>query len=201
MLRVAVVLLLVGACGACGLLFAAGQAPLGRYFMGALLLETGQTGPAERIAADLVAQRPGESVSYYELLAAVYRRTDRQDQQLAVWDQTVRDMPDSWAAHSQRCWFGSLFGDPTTVLDSCDRGVELAATNEGLAHARRALARLRLGDRAGATADLTEALARWDAHGHAPRWLVRSRQRWLRILEAGGDPLDERTLRFERERF
>lgn len=199
--RVGLVLLAAGTCGLCGLLFAAGQVPLGRFSAGVLLLETGQSGPAERIALDLVAEHPGQAAYYYELLAAVYRRTGRQDQQLAVWDQAVQEMPASWSTHSHRCWFGSLFGDPQTVLGSCDAGVALAPPREGFGHARRALARLRLGDREGAAADLREALQRWEAYGGAPRWLEDSRRRWLQSLEDGENPLDEQTLRHEQERF
>jgi hypothetical protein len=192
---------LVLATVACGVLVALNQFPLPRYYVGAFLLEAGQYGPAEQMATDLVRDYPRQSVAFYELKAAVYRRTGRAAAQQAVLDDLVAQMPGAWTAHSDRCWFGSLFGDPAQVLDSCDRAVELVPSRNGFANARRAFARIQLGDRAGAITDLTEAVRRWDKYRNAPRWMVESRRKWLTELQAGRNPIDAETLAFERDRF
>jgi tetratricopeptide (TPR) repeat protein len=194
----AVIIVVVLACGAA---LAVSQFPLPRYYLGALSLEAGQYGPAERIASGLVRDYPRQAVAFYELKAAVYRRTGRYEAQQSVLDELVANMPQAWEAHSDRCWFGSLFGDPAKVIDSCDRAVELVPERRGWAHARRAFARIQLGDMVGAEADLTEALARWDKYRNAPRWMVESRRKWLAELRAGRNPVDEATLAFERNRF
>ncbi len=192
---------LVLALVACGAAVALTQFPLPRYYLGALLLESGQYDLAERTATSLVRDYPRQSVAFYELKAAVYRRTGRYPEQQAVMDDLVAHMPDAWLAHSDRCWFGSLFGDPAEMLASCDRAVELSPEQRGWAHARRAFARLQLDDRPGAEADLIEALRRWDKYGRVPRWMVQSRRKWLEALQAGRDPIDAATLAFERNRF
>jgi tetratricopeptide (TPR) repeat protein len=186
---------------ACGAALALGQFPLPRYYLAALLLESERYGLAERLANDLVRDYPRQSLAFYQLQAAVYRRTGRYEAQQAVLDALVANMPENWESYSDRCWYGSLFGDPARVLDSCDRAVAMAPPTRGFPHARRAFARIQLGDMAGAEADLTEALRRWDRYRRGPRWMVESRRRWLADIQAGRNPLDEATLAFERNRF
>jgi tetratricopeptide (TPR) repeat protein len=198
----------IGGCGAlvlgCGLvagLLSFTQFPLVRYYLAAVLLENRQMGLAESVAVDLVRDHPAQNHAYYELLAAVYRRTGRHDEQLQVFDQLVAQMPDRWWGYTDVCWYGSLFGDPARVLDACDKGVALAPKQAGFAHTRRALTRILLGDREGAIADLEEGLRRWERYGGVHPWFITTRRRWLQDLRAGRNPLDEATLRFERERF
>jgi hypothetical protein len=194
-------LALVAGCALSALVASTMELALVRYYSGAVTLELGLHGPAEWLAGGLLDDHPGERVAYYELLGAVYRRTGRYEDQVAVFQRGVEEMPDTWRSYSNLCWFGSLFLEAERFLAACDRAVALVPSTMGLAHARRAFARLRLGDRDGARADLAEAVHRWETHGQIQRWQLRSRQRWLRELEAGGDPLDAETLEFERERF
>jgi tetratricopeptide (TPR) repeat protein len=200
LIGLALALVLVG-CGAVGVATSLTQFALPRYYLGAWLLENGFIDQAESMAQGLVRDHPRESSAYYLLLATVYRRTGRQAEQLAVLDEAVAALPESGSAHSDRCWYGSLFGSAQRVMASCDKAVAMTPEEGGFAHARRAFARLRVGDHAGAEADLVEAIRRWETYGTAPRWILRSRREWLAAIRAGKDPLDEATLTFERERF
>lgn len=176
------------------------RTPEGRFWTGVLWLELGQHARAEAIARDLVELPEPNDYSHYRLWAAALRRSGRETEQLAVFDRAVAEFPDRWEAQGHRCWYGSLFGDPRAVLAGCDRSIELAPPDDGSAHGWRALARLRLGDRAGAEADLEEALARWERGGYDGLH-YRRRRAWLEDLRAGRDPLDEAALEALRESF
>ncbi len=64
-------------------------------------------------------------------------------------DPTLEISARSW---NTLCWFGSLWGYATAVLDACERAVELAPEN-GDYHDSRGLARALTGDYEGAIED------------------------------------------------
>jgi hypothetical protein len=134
-------------------------------------------------------------------MAAGQRRSGQVQAQLATFDEAVERFPLEWRSHGHRCWYGTLFGDPRRVLDSCDRAVELAPDDRGEPSGWRGVARGMSGDREGAIADLREAVRRIEAREGRRRFYTEQRREWLERLEAGEDPFDEPFLERERGRF
>jgi len=174
--------------------------PATRYWWGVVQLESGFPAAAARTARRLVDE-PDPGYAPYRLLATAQRRTGQIQAQLATFDQAVALYPESWSAQGNRCWYGALFGEAERVMDSCDRAAALAPETRGESMGWRAVARALTGDRAGAIADLEEALRRLDARGMANRPYATRRRQWLEQLRVGEDPFDEATLQAERERF
>jgi len=159
---------------------------------------------AAETAGQLVADRPEDSLAYYELWAAAERREGRQPEQLEVWRSAVRAFPESFRAHEAYCWYGALFFDESErVLRACDRAIELASTaaQRAAAHARRSLPRALEGRTQDAVTDLDAAFEAWRAAGVDPDRFPQPWKEWLGRLRAGDNPFDERTLELERSRF
>lgn len=191
---------LIVACGLCAVSYPLLQTPTGRYLRAVLWLQVDEYDRVIDITCDLIDDYPEANLTYYKLLATGYRRAGRIEEQLATYDEAVRALPDSWNAHSHRCWYGMLYGRTEEVMASCNRAVELAPPGEGWGHVRRGAARAVLGDREGAIRDIEEGLARWDRVAPG-RDTIQPWREWLEVLKAGGDPFDERALERERRRF
>ena len=170
------------------------------FWTGVVQLELGMHRSAERGARRLIQAAPEASFDPYRLLAASLRRQGRDDEQLAVLDEAALRLPESWRAQGNRCWYHSLFGDPSAAMDACDRAVALAPDDDSAALTWRGVARALGGDDPGALDDLRAAVARGEAAGRRDAAHLRVRA-WLAALEAGQDPFDAATLTRERERF
>jgi len=189
-------------CVLCALVAYAAQTPNGRYWTGVVLLEAGRYEQAAQIAAALVEQDPRDHYSYYRLWATALRRGGEIEAQLEVLDTAARVFPDYWRTQGHRCWYHTLFADPAPVMDACDRAVAMAPEDEGYPYGWRAVAKARLGDRAGAIGDLEIAVDRWISSGYGQeRPYVQVRRRWLETLKGGGDPFDEATMKRLRGAF
>lgn len=198
--RMVLVVFLLGGCALVSVVAAWSQSVTGRYWTGVILLEAEAYPLAERVVRGLIADDPERSFADYRLLAAILRRDGRIEAQLDVFDDAVRHMPDHAQAHGQRCWYGTLFGDPARVMDSCERSIDLRRRPSGQALSWRAAARARLGDREGAMDDLAAAVEIWDAAGARGPWYD-VRREWLSRLRAGEDPFDDATLEALRNEF
>ncbi|MCE7938712.1 hypothetical protein DCC79_00585 [bacterium] len=198
--RLALAALGLGLCGLCAATVAWTQTVTGRYWTAVVWIETERYDWAVSVAEGLVRDEPRRSYAYYRLLATALRRSGRPEAQLAVYDEAVEQFPDHSLAHGHRCWYGTLFGDPRTVIDSCDRAIEIGEGTSGSAHARRAVARALTGDRPGAIADLEAALAIWDRRDFRGR-TYDTRAAWLEALRDGRDPFDDATLEQLRREF
>ncbi len=176
------------------------RTPTGRYLTAVLWLQVDDYERVIETTRGLIDDFPQENLTYYKLLATGYRRSGQIEEQLATYDEAVRRLPDSWNAHSHRCWYGTLYGRAEEVMDSCNRAVELAPPGEGWGLVRRGAARAILGDREAAIEDIEEGLARWDRVAPG-RDTIQPWREWLEVLKAGGNPFDEATLQYERQRF
>lgn len=198
--RLALAMVGLGVCGVCGAVAAWTQTPTGRYWTAVVWLEAERYDWAVAAAEGLVRDHPDRSYADYRLLATALRRSGQPEAQLAVYDAAVERFPDHSLAHSHRCWYGTLFADPRTVMRSCDRAIEISEGSSGSAFARRAVARALTGDRPGAIADLEAALAIWDERDFRGR-TYDTRAEWLAALRAGADPFDAETLERLRREF
>jgi hypothetical protein len=180
-----VVLLLLG----CAVAYRASRIPIVRFLAGGLLVEAHLFGPAEWVGRGLVEDHPTERVAYYEVLSEVYRRTDRDAELLALWDDVARRLPDDWEAAGRRCWSYARVGSPSDAMPFCDRAVGLAPEDEGRAHVWRGWARSLLDDIEGGRADLTEALSRFERNPATPGRYRAYAQRDLAAIEEGRNPM------------
>ncbi|MFI0608518.1 MAG: hypothetical protein ACH37Z_11615 [Anaerolineae bacterium] len=175
--------------------------PQVRYWWGVLQLETGFPEAATETAQAMIDAGQADSYDFYRLLAAGQRRSGRVEAQLATFDLAVARFPRLWQAQGHRCWYGSLFGKPGRVMDSCDQSVALGPDDRGEPLAWRGAAKALAGERDAAIEDLTAAMERWDGGTQWGTPYVERRRGWLRQLKAGEDPFDAATLAKERRSF
>lgn len=90
------------------------------------------------------------------------------------------------------CWFGSLSGHATDVMDACERAVDLAPSS-GFIRNNRGLARALTGDYAGAIEDF-EFYVEWLKENGQYERDRSQREAWIPELEAGRNPFDAETL-------
>jgi len=112
-----------------------------------------------------------------------------------VDDAMLRDAaPSETVAYwTSLCWYGALWSQPATVMDACEKAVELAPEN-GDTHDARGLARALAGDTAGAVADFN-VFAQWSIRTAD----AANRLRWTYALDRGENPFTEEVLRSLRE--
>lgn len=92
------------------------------------------------------------------------------------------------------CWFGSLWNEAEAVIDACDQAVALAGSAQKAAHQdSRGIARALLGDYEGAAEDFTVFVDWSKENGQYESYGIK-REAWVVELEAGNNPLDEKTL-------
>jgi tetratricopeptide (TPR) repeat protein len=159
----------------------------GRYTIAYWLSVSHRHEPALRWTSALVDDFPGTKWEYYRLKAFNLRHLDLVDESLAVYDDAIQALPDYWWPHSHRCFYGAALGDPETVLDSCDRSIELGPGNPEVAYSRRAVARGLTGDLEGAGDDLRVSIEAYRKSGDYT-WELDVREAWLQTIEDGGDP-------------
>jgi hypothetical protein len=83
-----------------------------------------------------------------------------------------------------------VYGDAPRVLDACDTAVTNAEDDlEGFMADSRGVARIFVGDTAGAIADFETFLA-WAADRPAFSELATARREWVEVLEGGANPLE-----------
>ncbi len=203
--------ILLGVCGLAASLAIAMRSPAGKYYVGVGLLVGGFDSTAEKVAADLVSQRPNDKAAYYALLATAQRRQNRGDAMRKTLEAAVAALPDSWDAHSDRCWYGALFDAAADVLDSCEVAVSSASDqrHRAIGNARHAVA-LALADSGSGSSSggidaardaMHRAFDSWSEAGVNTDRLNLPWSTWRDALDAGRNPFDAETLRRERERF
>jgi tetratricopeptide (TPR) repeat protein len=94
---------------------------------------------------------PNNAVAYYNR-GNVYRNAGKPKQAIADYSKAIELVPNLAVAHNGLCWWGSLLGRVTDVIDACERAVELAPDNGGHRDSR-SLARALTGDYDGAIKD------------------------------------------------
>jgi hypothetical protein len=187
MIRLAAIVVAVGACGLLAAGALAARTATGRYAAAFVLSVVHHHERALGLAQGLVRDYPGTRWEYYRLEAFNLRHLDRIPESLAVYDDAIAVLPDQWWPHSHRCFYNAMLADAVLALDSCDRSIALAPDDPAVAYERRAIARAMTGDRAGAIADLQVSLAAYARNDDTP-WQIAVRRRWLETLQGGGDP-------------
>jgi WD40 repeat protein len=86
------------------------------------------------------------------------------------------------------CWYGSLQGHATQVLEYCEQAVDLAPSDPNIRDSR-GLARSLTGDYSGAIEDF-----QFFADNYADAELTRQRQQWILDLQAGRNPFTPEVL-------
>jgi tetratricopeptide (TPR) repeat protein len=200
LLRLGAVLAAVATCALALLGVRAWRSESVRYTVTGVVSEMNAYRLALPLSVALVDDYPGSNWHYYRLKARNLRRVGRVEESLAVYDDAVAAMPNEWWAHSHRCFYHALYGDVASVLDSCDRQIELGSTEPDVAYDRRAIARALLGDREGAIADLRTALEAM-RELTPDDWRIAVRERWLQALLDGQDPLTADEIREERTHY
>ncbi len=196
MARVAAILAVLFACLIVVGLSLAMRSERGRFAVVAALSEANLYGLATPLAHDLRVDYPTANWHYYRLEARNLRRMGRIAESLAVYDDAIAALPDEWWAHSHRCFYSALLADAHRVMDSCNRQIELDPQWPDIAYERRAVARMMVGDRAGAIEDLQVALDELRRQTR-PDWRLPVRESWLHQLQAGENPLNEAAIREE----
>jgi WD40 repeat protein len=142
----------------------------------------------ERIRTELRARRTQElAVEATRLLDA-----GQVAQASLMYEQIWRAEPsvlsaDDW---NRLCWFGSLRGHASRILEACERAVSMAPQDTGI-HDSRGLARALNGERGGAIED-------FQAFADDPAWSEqerRQRQAWITEIRANRNPFTTRLLR------
>ncbi len=132
-------------------------------------------------AAQGLAEKGGNLARQGKIKEAIATFTEAQklapDLQTDAWDTL--------------CWYGSLAGKATDVLDACERAVE--QRSEGRVRDSRGLARALTGDYTGAVEDFV-AFVEWAKQHSIYDEQTRKREDWIRELKAGRNPFDQATL-------
>jgi tetratricopeptide (TPR) repeat protein len=112
----------------------------------------------------------------------------------ALRDATVATThnPGNAAVWNNLCWFGTLWGYATDVIDACDRAVTLSPTDARIRDSR-GVARALLGNYTGAMEDFSIYLQWTKANGRYAQYRVK-REGWLKELQTGRNPFDQQTL-------
>lgn len=152
------------------------------------------------VARSLERDPPLADWDAFRLEAKALRHMGHWQESLAVYDRAVAALPDSWWAHSHRCFYNALLGDARDGLDSCDRQLDLDPDQLDVAYDRRAIARALTGDNEGAVADFELAIHLMEPLGDD--WRRPVREVWLTRLRAGDvPPITQEELAAERERY
>jgi|GEM_PF-6217519 tetratricopeptide (TPR) repeat protein len=197
-----VVVAMLGACTVFGLAAAVMRNERAQYAMLFGLVESEDYNLALRLADYLVKQHPTSNWDYYRQKAVALRRMGRIDESLAVYDDAIAAFPNDWWPRSHRCFYTVLLtGDAETALPYCDQALELNPDEPAVAYDRRAIARAVAGDLEGAKADLEKALELFDPMDEYAADRLQTRERWLKMLEQGINPMTEEELAKERARY
>jgi hypothetical protein len=133
-------------------------------------------GLSDEFVAAVIALTEGEQlVREGRVAAAVAAYAEAQ-----ALDSTLSIPASSW---NTLCWHGSIWNQAETVLDACERAVELAPT-AGWIRDSRGVARALTGDAKGAIADFEAFVAETTSEEQRTQ-----RQGWIDALRAGRNPL------------
>ena len=194
LLRGGCALLAMVACFGAALL---ARRPTVRWVATYALAQRGHDEQALRLAQGLSEEDPDEW-QYLRVQAWLLRRLGRVDEHLAIYDTAVERNPELWWPYSHRCYYTAIFVERIgpSVVEDCDRALELEPGWPSLAYERRGVARGRVGDLDGALSDLRSAMERVGRRDDTDR---RRRELddvagWIEVLEKGGDPFGEETL-------
>lgn len=102
------------------------------------------------------------------------------------------DNTDDVAVANDVCWLGALDGAARQVLPLCERGVAIGR-GDGNIRDTRGVARVLVGDRAGAIEDF-KAFIGWAKNAAPQSTLISKREAWIVALEQGRNPFDAGTL-------
>lgn len=120
-------------------------------------------------------------------------RAEQTDEALDLIGQAISIDPSieiPVSAWNSLCWYGTVYGHADKVLGACDKSVDLAGDDvRGFVADSRGVARIVVGDTAGAIADF-ETLIAWTADKEAFAELAVERQQWIDALSAGKNPLE-----------
>ncbi len=148
------------------------------------------------MAKEAAVREPGNAENRL-LVARVLRRMSREEEAVENVELAVRVA--IWNTHGTAtnnvCWFGSLAGFAAEVMSACEHAVRQQPDYADFRDSR-GLARALLGDFEGAIADFQSFV---DAEERAPE-VIAQRREWIRLLEAGTNPFDEKTLADLRKR-
>lgn len=203
MTRTVAVIALFGCCALAAVAGTVAQTHNGRYGIIAVLAIAGDYDRALAMSDSLIEDYPTESWHYYRTKAQILRYQGRIEESLAVYDTALEVFPDAWWPHSHRCYYTALLTrDPTHVMDSCDKSVELEPSRPSVAYDRRAIVRAIVGDLAGAEEDLALAIELFEAEEQTPLrdQMLESRPTWLEELRAGRNPIGEQEIQDELDR-
>jgi energy-coupling factor transporter ATP-binding protein EcfA2 len=101
------------------------------------------------------------------------------------------------AAWNSLCWFGSLGGFATEVIEACERAVALEPDNGGF-YDSRGVARVFTVDYPGAIQDFQRYLE-WGPEHNQSKERIRQRQDWIRMLQANQNPFNRELLKLLRD--
>jgi tetratricopeptide (TPR) repeat protein len=92
------------------------------------------------------------------------------------------------------CWYGSLAGKASEVMEACQRAVETHEEHGGYRDSR-GVARALVGEKEGAIEDFRYYIQWGKTTGKRPQSRIQQRVQWIRQLKAGGNPFDQQTVR------
>ncbi len=138
--------------------------------------------------SDAIELDPG-SPEAYDGRGHAYLRLADYERALADLEVAVEIDPDFARGHNNLCWYGSLLGNVTAVMPSCERAVALQPDIPAYRDSH-GVARALVGDYRGAIEDFQAYLAAIKAMGLEDE----RRDFWVSELEAGRNPFDEPTL-------
>ena len=132
---------------------------------------------------------------YYYNRGLVYTAQGEYKKAIANFTHAINLDPSNATYHNYLCWYGTLMGGATEVLDNCERAVELSIDDSVFARRdSRGLARALTGDYEGAIEDF-RAYVRWTKEENEKyKQDGVKREKWIADLEAGRNPFDEETL-------
>jgi tetratricopeptide (TPR) repeat protein len=131
-----------------------------------------------------------DSATLYHRRGSAYYRMEDYAAAIVDFQHAISLEPNNAAYHNSLCWFGTLAGFATSVLDVCNQAVELADDDRiaGI-HDSRGLARALTGDVAGAIEDFEFALERAGRDGLGDDFFE-SRTAWVNALREGQEPAE-----------
>lgn len=136
-----------------------------------------------------------ENIEYYGLRGEAYAKKRLFDQSMADFDQGLNLDPQNISIHNSKCWYGSLLGESNSVLDNCEKAIELSSESDFQAAYRdsRGLALALTGDYEGAIIDF-EIYAAYLKNHKGDETEINKRESWIANLENGINPFNDLVL-------
>ena len=134
---------------------------------------------------------PGH-VNAFNNRGIAYAHLGEYDKALADFHRYTELAPADQKGWNQVCWWGSLTGFASTVLNACDKAVRISTQHPQILDSR-GLARALTGDAVGAIEDFT-AYVEWSKKNGLYEPYGKKREAWIAVLKRGENPFDEATL-------